>query len=389
MRAESHCQRLSDELRAGSWRPSEYRVFEIREPKIRTICAAPFCDRVVHQALVQVIEPAFERGFIADSYSCRIGKGTHAALSRVERWAHQYPWVLKLDVEKYFPSVDHKIALQLVKRRVSCGRTLSMLSLILASWSSREAPLRWFEGDDLFDPAVRGRGLPIGNLTSQFLSNIVLDPVDHSVKDRLRIRPYARYCDDIVVFSRSVEELHAVHSEMKNALSSLRLVESARKTHIFQTSQGVPWVGFNVHPSVTVLRQASVRRARRRFRAFARRPASDATRASVAAWRGHAARGLSVLGVREFLRMAGVATAVTCASPPDSNHRAHLAACWLWGRRRVGEWNVQSWSSHRTKYGAADGRIGGGHFERDQFIFEPWLDDPMSGYDCNPPLWQV
>lgn len=305
MRAESHCQRLSDELRAGIWQPGQYRVFEIREPKIRTICAAPFSDRVVHQALVQVIEGAFERGFIADSYSCRIGKGTHAALLRVERWAHEYPWVMKLDVEKYFPSVDHEIALQLVKRRISCRRTLSMLSLILTSWSSREAPLRWFEGDDLFDPAVRDRGLPIGNLTSQFLSNIVLDPVDHLVKDRLRIRPYARYCDDIVVFSRSVEELHAVYSEIKSALSSLRLVESARKTHIFRTSQGVPWVGFNVYPSVTVLRRESVRRARRRFRAFAHRPASAATMASVTAWRGHAAHGLSVSCLQEFVTLAG------------------------------------------------------------------------------------
>ena len=319
MRMESECLRLSDELRAGAWRPGAYRVFEIREPKVRTICAAPFRDRVVHQALVQVIEPTFERGFIDDSYSCRIGKGTHAALTRVERWAHEYPWVLKIDVEKYFPSIDHQVALGLVSRRIQCARTLSLLATIIDSWSSKEAPLRWFRGDDLFAPALRSRGLPIGNLTSQFLSNIVLDPVDHLVKDRLRMRAYARYCDDMVLFGRSVEELAEARSEVCSGLASLRLVESQRKSHVFPVSQGIPWLGFDVHRSCTVLRQESVRRARRRFRAFAGRANGAAVHASVMAWAGHASRGLSSarLAAIQSLARAVQCTALdsTCRAP--------------------------------------------------------------------------
>jgi len=292
MRLESECLALSQELQSDAWRPGPYRVFEIREPKVRTICAAPFRDRVVHQALVQVIEPRFERGFIADSYSCRIGKGTHAALARIERWAHRYPWALKVDVEKFFPSVDHGFALAALARRIACRRTMSLCRAILASWTSCEAPLRWFCGDDLFTPLERPRGIPIGNLTSQFLSNVVLDAVDHEVKDRLRVRAYARYCDDMVVFGDTIAELRAVEIAIEDALAASRLCVNRRKSHIFPTAQGVPWVGFLVGPGTTRVRRESIARVRRRFRAFAHRALPAAAAASIAAWRGHAARGL-------------------------------------------------------------------------------------------------
>lgn len=309
MRMESECLRLSEELRTGAWRPGPYRVFEIREPKVRTICAAPFRDRVVHQAIVQVVEPLFERGFIADSYSCRVGKGTHAALDRVERWADEYPWTLKVDVEKYFPSIDHEVALTRLARRISCRRTMDVFARVLGSWTSREAPLSWFAGDALFTPAMRARGLPIGNLTSQFLSNVVLDAVDHEVKDRLRVRAYARYCDDMVVFGRSAEELVCLKKAIGEALAELRLVVNDRKSHVMPTAQGVPWVGFMVRPSRTSARREALARVRRRFRLFARQGGgsavvSDAVEASIAAWRGHARRGLSKTDLEEFVALA-------------------------------------------------------------------------------------
>lgn len=304
MRLESECLALADELRSGEWRPGAYRVFEIREPKMRTICAAPFRDRVVHQALVQVVEQMFERAFIADSYACRIGKGTHAALERVERWACEYPWVLKVDVEKYFPSIDHGVALAALSRRISCRRTMELFQRILASWTSSEAPIHWFDGDDLFTPVEHPRGLPIGNLTSQFLSNVVLDRVDHVVKDRLRVRAYARYCDDMVVFGRGVTELALTLREMVEALASLRLTMSERKSHVFPCKQGIPWVGFLVRPHATRMRALALARVRRRFKRFSNRGQSEASVNSIAAWRGHAAYGMSESFIREIERLA-------------------------------------------------------------------------------------
>ncbi len=285
---------LEAELRAGEWRPGGYRTFRITEPKERLICAAPFRDRVVHQAVVQILEPRFERGFIHDSYACRKGKGTHAALRRVAAWARTWPWFLKVDVEKFFPSVDQTILLDLVGRRVRCPRTLDLLARILASWQSDEPPVRWFPGDDLLEPCRRCRGLPIGNLTSQFLANVYLDPVDHLVKDRLRIRGYARYCDDLVVLGPSAAALRPVRDVISAALARLRLIPHPRKTRIQPVAQGIPWVGFTVRTRELRLREDSLRRARRRFRCFTRRLAggrtdSAKTAASVQAWRAHAA----------------------------------------------------------------------------------------------------
>jgi retron-type reverse transcriptase len=292
---ERQVLRLEGELKSGTWRPAGYHTFTIYEPKQRVICSAPFADRVVHQALVQVVEPVFERVFIGDSYACRLGKGTHAAIDKVAAWARRYPWVLKLDVEKYFPSVDHEVCLAQLTRRVACERTLDLFACILASWSSDEAPRRWFAGDDLFAPARRRRGLPIGNLTSQFLANVVLDAVDHAMKDAMGLRAYARYSDDLVVFGDSPTGLQAVLAQVRATLAGLRLCAHPRKTHVFPTQAGVPWLGFVVFPDRTDLRPAAVPRLRRRLRRFASGSVAESrVRSSLVAIRGHVAR--STLG---------------------------------------------------------------------------------------------
>jgi RNA-directed DNA polymerase len=290
---EINTLRLSQDLAEGRWQPSGYRTFRITDPKERLICAAPFADRVVHQAIVQVIEPLFDPSFIFDSYSCRRGRGTHRAVKRVSLWAGTYPWCLKLDVEKYFPSVDHSICLELAARKLQCSATHEILRLILATWTTNEAPVRWFPGDGLFTPSQRSRGLPIGNLTSQFLSNVYLDPVDHRVKDGLGIRPYARYCDDLVVLGNCPVELNHIRSEIVTALRRLRLTAHPRKTQIFPTSQGISWLGFRIYPNHIHIRKENIRRARQRFRRFAglleRGEGNPAhIYASVDAWHAHA-----------------------------------------------------------------------------------------------------
>jgi retron-type reverse transcriptase len=182
-RLADHLIELADELRHKTYQPGSYQSFYIHEPKRRLISAAPFRDRVVHHALVNVIEPLFERRFVSDSYANRKGKGTHRAIDRCQSFARRYRYVLSCDVRQHFPSIDHDI-----------------LRAILAD-------VIW--DDDVLGlcDRIRPRGLPIGNLTSQFWANCYLDPFDHFVKRELRCRAYLRYVDDMAFFSNSRREL--------------------------------------------------------------------------------------------------------------------------------------------------------------------------------------
>ena len=174
---EQHLLGLEQELREGSWQPGAYRTFWIHDPKTRPISAAPFRDRVVHHAICNVIEPVFEPTFIHDSYACRVGKGTHAAVDRYTEFCRRVlrlggeGYVLKCDLRKFFPSLDHEILLDILARKIGCRRTLDLLRLIVESSNPQEPVAAYFPGDDLFTPHERRRGLPIGNLTSQFFAN--------------------------------------------------------------------------------------------------------------------------------------------------------------------------------------------------------------------------
>ena len=172
-------------------------VFFIHEPKRRLISAAPFRDRVVHHALCQRIEPIFERSFISDSYANRVGKGTHRALNRVQQYARHYPYVLQGDLRQFFPSIDHAILHNMLAAKIDDPEILWLIARILASGSNvlgEEYDMVYFPGDDLF-AALRPRGLPIGNLTSQFWANCYLNVFDHFVKRELGCPGYVRYAN--------------------------------------------------------------------------------------------------------------------------------------------------------------------------------------------------
>ena len=167
---------LHDELQAKTYRPGPYDSFYIHEPKRRLISAAPFRDRVVHHALCNVIEPIFERSFIHDSYANRVGKGNHRALDRAQFFARRYRYVLPCDVRQFFPSVDHAILRRILARKLPDPDVMWLVDRILESSMgvpSKEYQMIWFPGDDLL-AANRPRGLPIGNLTSQFWANCYL-----------------------------------------------------------------------------------------------------------------------------------------------------------------------------------------------------------------------
>ncbi len=171
------------------------------EPKPRKISAAPYRDRVVHHALCNVIVPIFERTFIADSYANRLGFGTHRALKRFTQFARSSRYILQCDIRKYFPSIDHEILKRLLRRKIKCADTLWLIDTIIDNSNEQEPVIEYFPGDGLLTPIERRRGLPIGNLTSQFFANIYLNGLDHFVKEQLRASKYLRYVDDFALFA--------------------------------------------------------------------------------------------------------------------------------------------------------------------------------------------
>jgi len=293
---ESNLLGLVRDLAGGAYRPGPYRSFVVAVPKRRVVSAAPFRDRVVHHALVGALEPLFERGFTGDSFACRKGKGTHAALDRAHGFVRAYRYCLSADIVRFFPSVDHAVLLRTVARRVRCRETLGLLARILEGGKEvlrAEHPGTLFPGDDLF-ALRRPRGLPIGNLTSRFLANVHLDPLDHFVKERLRVRAYVRYADDFRVFDDDKARLHEVRREMERFLAGLRLVLHDRKTEVRPCSSGVPFLGFVLYPDGSRrIRREGVRRFRRRLRRLARdlaagRTTQETVSASVRSWLAHA-----------------------------------------------------------------------------------------------------
>ena len=169
---------------------------------------SPFRDRVVHHALFATIGPIFERGFIDDSYANRTGKGMHRALARYEHYRDRYRHVLRADIYRYFPSIDHAVLKADLRRRIACKRTLTLCDTIIDGSNPQEEVLLHFAGDDLLTPLERRRGLPLGNLTSQFFANVYLDGFDHFCKEVLRA-PYVRYVDDFALFSDNPMDLQA------------------------------------------------------------------------------------------------------------------------------------------------------------------------------------
>ena len=205
---ESELHQLQHELLSRSYRPGPYRAFLIHDKKPRFISAAPFRDRVVHHALCNAIEPIFDRSFLYDSYACRKGKGTHAAVDRASSYARRFRYVLKCDVEKCFPSIDHAILLDLIAERIWDEGALWLTHTILEGSNQQPDALRYFPGDDLFTPFERRRGIPIGNQTSQFFANVYLDKLDYYVKQTLRVPGYIRYVDDFLLFAHDKRRLH-------------------------------------------------------------------------------------------------------------------------------------------------------------------------------------
>ena len=264
---EPEVLRLERELKSGRYRPGRYKTIEIRDPKRRTVSAAPFRDRVVHHAFCGVVEPIFERGFIYDSYANRQGKGTHRAIARYERFRDRYRWVLRCDIYRYFPAIDHEILKADLRRRIACERTLWLADRIVDGSNPQEPVNLYYPGDDLFTPFERRRGLPIGNLTSQFFANLYLNGLDHFCKEVLQAKGYLRYVDDFALFHDSREQLEEWRQRIAEYLEGRRLRLHPRKTVILDTVQSAPFLGLILLPGgYRRLPEDNVRRFRNRLR---------------------------------------------------------------------------------------------------------------------------
>lgn len=271
LKRESRLFQIRDKLLSESWQPGGYTTFTIHDPKERLICAPSYPDRIVHHALCNVIAPVMERTFIDHTYSCRVGMGTGAARTRCRDLVRRYSHVLKVDVRRYFPSIDHDILKEKVARLIKCRSTLRLVDTIIDSWRSTEENPVWDVGDDLLAPAARVHGLPIGALTSQLFANLYLSRVDHYIQEQIKPGGYIRYTDDLLLFSNEKSALHGALGRIRALFREERLLPHPKKSRVHACREGVPFLGFRYWPDrVRVLRANRIRfekRMRRHRRA--------------------------------------------------------------------------------------------------------------------------
>lgn len=225
---------------------SPYRVKRIYEPKERDIFILPFApDRIVQHALMNVLEPIWNKLLIDATYACRAGKGPHAGSRRVMGFVRSYKYCLQCDVSKFYPSIDHNVLYEIIQHKIKCSGTLWLLRQIIYSTPG-------------------GKNTPIGNYTSQWFGNIYLNELDQELKHRCKVRAYARYCDDFVLFDDDKARLIGLAAVIKEFVAS-RLKMTLSKCRLFPVSQGVDFLGYRHFPDYILLRKSTAKRVRRRM----------------------------------------------------------------------------------------------------------------------------
>jgi hypothetical protein len=214
----------------GTVEVGHYQFFTIHDPKERNICAAAFSERVLHHALINVCEPVFEKRLVFDTYACRTGKGRIKALARAQHFARQHAWYLKLDVRRYFDSIDHAEMISLLERILKDQAVLGLFKRIIGSHSVRP-----------------GTGLPIGNLTSQHFANVYLGELDHHAKEILRAPGYVRYMDDFVLWADDKATLRRWFDEVSGFVSGMLKLE-LKPAQINRADRGMPFLGCRIDP---------------------------------------------------------------------------------------------------------------------------------------------
>ena len=240
---QQNLQRLQQQLLSGAVETGGYHTFTIYDPKKRLICATPFSQRVLHHALMHVCHSSFEKQQIATSFASRPGKGTYSALDKAREYHRHYRWFLKLDVRKYFESIDHAILKQQLYRLFKDKNVLLIFDKIIDSYST-----------------ATGKSVPIGNLTSQYFANHYLSVADYYVKKELRTPAYVRYMDDSVLWHNDKEALLEIGCRLQDYLAkALRL--QLKPFCLNESKKGLPFLGYLLFPGSVRL----ARRSKKRF----------------------------------------------------------------------------------------------------------------------------
>jgi RNA-directed DNA polymerase len=248
---EDNIFKLFNELKVGAQREISYQQFRITDPKPRTINKSSVSDRLLHHAIYRHLQPLFDRTFIFDSYSCRKEKGTHKAFARTakicRRVSKNYTgscWALKCDIKKFFDSIDHQVLIELLERRIDDKLLVNLLKEIIKSFSVKP-----------------GKGMPLGNLTSQLFANVYMDPLDKFVKHKLKAKYYIRYADDFLLLGSESEELLGYFVEINDFLKSvLKLTLHPDKIILRKLNWGIDFVGYVALPHHTLPRRKTVKR---------------------------------------------------------------------------------------------------------------------------------
>lgn len=261
---ERELLRLQGQLACWQYCPGAFTCHWIYERKARLISAAPYRDRVVHHALMNILEPILDKHFHPHSYACRKGKGTHAAANRLQHLMQGHRYALQCDIRKFFPSIDYSALKQAFRRLIKDRQVLWLMDLIVDHSNEQEAVLDWFAGDDLFAPLEHRRGLPIGNLTSQWFANWMLDGLDHYITSGLGLGAYVRYCDDFLVLDDDKARLREAAGQIGEFLARLRLRLHEGKLFVRPVRAGLTFVGYRIWPTHRILRKDNIHRFRRR-----------------------------------------------------------------------------------------------------------------------------
>lgn len=248
---ENNIFEIHERLKNWRWIPDPYTSFYVRDPKLRHIHKASVRDRVFNQALFRTLEPIFDKHFIFDSFSCRVGKGTHKGVIRLENFTKKitsnytsHTFALKCDVKKFFDNISHKILINLVKEKIKEKKLLNLIEKIIFSFETE-----------------KGKGLPLGNVTSQLFANIYMNEFDQFVKHTLRIKYYLRYCDDFIILHKDREFLSNLIPIINNFLAiNLNLYLHPNKVIVRKINNGIDFLGYVTLPHYRVLRTKTKRR---------------------------------------------------------------------------------------------------------------------------------
>ncbi len=251
---------LQRDLKLKKYVPTELRKFVIRDPKTRTIHAAVFGDRIVHHAIVNILKPIYEKRFIYDSFASRKTKGSHAAIRRFESFVRKVSsngrvirnafnnnsirgYVLKADIKHYFATIDHEVLLNILKKKIIDEDFMRLIKKVL----------------DNFKTTRYGKGLPLGNYTSQFFANVYLNHLDHFVKHKLRARYYIRYVDDFVILHKNRKKLLEYMDEIEKYIKFLKLELHTDKSEIHALRNGITFLGYRIFYNHRLLRRRNIR----------------------------------------------------------------------------------------------------------------------------------